>query len=249
MRPDRPKAPPDGGARPAVLVTRPEPGLSETMAAVTALGWHAVAMPALRAEPTLHAPLPVRGVRAILVTSGQAVTALAGLVPAEMPILAVGAATARRARAAGFAHVRAAGGTAEALAGLARARWRPADGALMLATAPGYGLDLATVLRRDGFRIVRRCVYRIRPARPDPEVLRASVGRGVEAALFFSAETARRFVRDLPRDVREALRDARAIAISDRAAEALATVPWREIVRAASPDQAAMLDLLGAPGR
>lgn len=243
-------ASPSGGARPAVLVTRPEPGLSETMAAVTALGWHAVALPALRAEPVLHGPLPVRGVQAILVTSGQAVTALAGRVPADMPILAVGAATARRTRAAGFVQVTAADGTADALADLVRAEWRPVGGALLLATAPGYGLDLADALRRGGFRVVRRCVYRIRPGMPSPEGLRALIGcGGVAAALFFSAETARQFLRHLPRDVRDMLREARAIAISDKAAEVLASAPWGEIVRAASPDQAAMLALLGVAAR
>ncbi|MBB2204550.1 uroporphyrinogen-III synthase [Gluconacetobacter takamatsuzukensis] len=219
------------------------------MAAVTALGWHAVALPALRAETILRAALPVRGVQAILVTSGQAVTALAGRVPADMPVLAVGAATARRARAAGFVHVTAAEGTAEALADLVRAEWRPSAGALLLATAPGYGMDLVTALRGGGFRVVRRCVYRIRPGMPAPEALRAMIGPGgVDAALFFSAETARQFLRHLPRDVREGLRSARAIAISDRAAGILGAAPWREIVRAATPDQAAMLDLLGVAG-
>ncbi|MFT8423068.1 MAG: uroporphyrinogen-III synthase, partial [Gluconacetobacter sp.] len=66
---------------------------------------------------------------------------------------------------------------------------------------------------------------------------------------FFSAETARQFLRHLPRDVRDKLREARAIAISDRAAEVLASAPWGEIVRAATPDQAAMLALLGVAAR
>ncbi|WP_246373996.1 uroporphyrinogen-III synthase [Gluconacetobacter tumulicola] len=250
MRPDLPTGLPSGGSRPAVLVTRPEPGLSETMAAVTALGWRAVALPALRAEPILRAPLPVRGVQAILVTSGQAVTALAGRVPVNMPVLAVGVATARRARAAGFAHVTPADGTADALADLVRAEWRPAGGALLLATAPGYGRDLAEALRRSGFRVLRRCVYRIRPGMPPADILRGMIGReAVAAALFFSAETARQFLRHLPRDVRERLRGARAIAISDKTAEILATTGWREIVLAATPDQAAMLDLLGVAGQ
>lgn len=250
LRPDLSADPPSGGSRPAVLVTRPEPGLSETMAAVTALGWRAVAVPALRAEPIPHVSVPTRGVQAVLVTSGQAVAALAGRMPADMPMLAVGAATARRARAFGFTHVTAAEGTADALADLVRADWRPAGGVLLLATAPGYGRDLAGALRGSGFRVVRRCVYRIRPGMPSPEGLRAAIGAGgVAAALFFSAETARQFLRHLPRDVRVALRDARAIAISDKAVEVLAAMTWREIVRGATPDQAAMLDLLGKAPR
>ncbi|WP_342628957.1 uroporphyrinogen-III synthase [Nguyenibacter vanlangensis] len=254
MPPDPPSAGlRPGGQRPAVLITRPEPGLTETMDAVSALGWRAVALPALRAEPVGQGPLAARGAQAVLVTSGQAVAALAGRLPPDLPMLVVGAATARRARDAGFTRVTAAGGTADALADLVLSARHAGDGALLLATAAGYGHALADRLRRNGFRVIRRRVYRVRPAMPPPAALRALLqDGGIAAALFFSAETARQFLRRLPRDLRDGLRDVRAIAISDGTAQILDAIPWRAIERAATPDQAAMLDRLGpvaAPSR
>ena len=88
-------------ARRGVLVTRPEPGLSETMRALAGMGLAPVAAPLLSVR-TRHPVLP-RRVQAILLTSGQAAAPLAGLAPGlrALPVLAVGDATAARARAAG----------------------------------------------------------------------------------------------------------------------------------------------------
>jgi uroporphyrinogen-III synthase len=216
------------------------------MAAVARLGWQAYAMPALRIEPIMGAMLPLAHTQAILLTSGQAIAALAGRVRHDMPILTVGTVTARRGRDAGFTDVTAAAGTAADLADLARRRLDPAAGALLLATAPTYGRDLAAGLRQAGFRVSRRCVYRVRPTgAPDAPVQRALTDGTLDAALFYSAETARQFLRHLPAGGRAALRGIRAIAISESTQAVLSSAPWRTIQVAARPDQAAILDRLG----
>jgi uroporphyrinogen-III synthase len=63
--------------------------------------------------------------------------------------------------------------------------------------------------------------------------------------LFFSAETARQFVR-LARNagVVETLAAIEAVSISERTAMALSALPWRHIHTAARPNQDAMLVLL-----
>ncbi|MBB2156219.1 uroporphyrinogen-III synthase [Gluconacetobacter diazotrophicus] len=238
--------PPDAPPRTGVLVTRPEPGLADTMAAVERLGWQAHAMPALRIEPIMDAVLPLARTQAVLLTSGQAIAALAGRVRPDIPILAVGAVTARRMRDAGFTDVTVAAGTAADLADLARDRLDPGAGSLLVPTAPTYGQDLAVALRRAGFRVSRRCVYRVRPAgAPDAAVRTALAGGVIDAALFYSAETARQFLRHLPAGGHAALRNIRAIAISQSTEAALSTATWRAIQVAARPDQAAILDRLG----
>jgi uroporphyrinogen-III synthase len=224
---------PDTGR--GVLITRPEPGGSETATRVAALGYRPVAAP-LPAAERLHA---------ILVTSGNAIPSL----PAShrhLPLLAVGAATAARARDAGFTQVNSADGDANALAELAARSCDPRAGPLLLASGRGQGEGLAADLRARGFRVVRRVVYVASPASALPDVARhAFASGGLEAALFFSAETARQCVRLLQAArLREAVRSVNALAIGQAAAVALQALPWRRICVAARPNQDAMLALL-----
>ena len=71
--------------------------------------------------------------QAALITSGNAISALPAALH-DVPLLAVGDATAERARRAGFARVHSAGRDAAALADLAAAILTPAAGPLLLAS-------------------------------------------------------------------------------------------------------------------
>ena len=225
----------------AALITRPRPAAEATAARVRALGRPAVLAPLL-AIRVLEANLPEAPV-AIAVTSGHA---LAGL-PARLhgvPLFAVGAATAARARAAGFAHVASADGDAAALAALL-ARDAPA-GELLLAVGEGQGAALEQALAAAGCRVVRRAVYAAEPVDNLPAEARAALTAGtLGAALFFSAETARVFVRLVTAaGLAENLGSIEACAIGRPAAVALETLRWRRIRLAASPTEDAMLALL-----
>lgn len=226
-----------------ILITRPEPGLTDTAAAIAALGWRPVPAPAL-----LLSPLPLRPLRvqAALLTSRAAARALP---PLPIPILTVGEATAAEARAHGHSPVTAADGDAAALAKLVRARLDPAAGPLLLAVGQGYAHDLSAALRQSGFRVLRRVVYVARPATSLPEGARAALAAGsIGQALFFSPRSAQVAIGLLRQaGLLAALRDVRALAISDRVAEVLAALPWGSVAVAARPDHAAMMRLLGAP--
>jgi uroporphyrinogen-III synthase len=234
---------PERGA--GVLVTRPEPGASDTAAQLAALGYMPVIAPLLAIE-TLPADLPtVASVQALLVTSGNAIDAL----PAShrhLPLFAVGDTTAARARHGGFDHVRSAEGDAHALAGLVRRSCRADAGPLLLATGRGQGMALAAALRAGGFTVIRREVYAAVPVAALPQAAaQALADGGLAAALFFSAETARHAVH-LLRSARlhEAVRGLDALAIGKPAAVALEALPWRQILTASRPTQDAMLALL-----
>lgn len=233
---------PAGGG---VLVTRPEPGAAETAARVAALGWQPVLAPALVLAPRPLAPLAAQ---AVLLTSRAAARALP---PGPLPVFAVGEATAREARAQGFAQVAAAEGDATALARLVAARLDPAAGPLLLAIGAGYGQDLAVALRARGFRVLRRVVYAAAPARALPDAARAALAGGqVVAGMFFSPRSARCSM-DLLRAAGLAGRAQAmaALAISARVAEALSAPPnpfhWHSIRVAAQPDHDSLLQLLG----
>jgi uroporphyrinogen-III synthase len=227
-----------------VLVTRPEPGASETAARLDELGFRAVVAPVIRIR-TMSANLPpLSRVSAVLVTSGQAIVAI----PHEYRsarLFAVGDATAARALQAGFTDVTSAAGDASDLATVVRpivAR----GSALLLVTGQGLGHTLARSLRCAGFSVIRRSVYAPVPVRRlSPPALYALRSGRLRAALFFSADTATTFTELAGRAaLHETVRKTDAVAISKGAAVALEGLPWRRILVAGRPNQDAMLALL-----
>lgn len=226
-----------------VLITRPQPGASETAARLTALGLDPVVSPVLEIVPAVLTPPP--HVAAILLTSRNAVAAC----PPSMhgyPVLAVGAATAAKAAEMGFTRVSSADGDATALVRLVSGTLSPRQGPLFLPVAQGQGTELAESLRRLGFRVVRRLAYRAKGA-PNltAEAVASLRDRKLTYAMFFSGETSRHFVHLIrAAGLAETVRDVRAVSISEKAAVALRPLPWRRISVAAKPNQDAMLVLL-----
>jgi uroporphyrinogen-III synthase len=234
---------PDAGR--GVLITRPEPGSSDTAARVAALGYQPIVSPLLDIH-VMRAALPAaERLHAILVTSGNAIPSLAAS-HHHLPLFAVGGATAERARDAGFTEVNSADGDANALADLVARSCDRHAGPLLLASGRGQGERLAADLRVMGFRVIRRAVYVAAPVTALPDAARhAFASGGLAAALFFSAETARQCVRLVQAArLREAVRPVDALAIGQAAAVALQLLPWRRICVAARPNQDAMLALL-----
>lgn len=228
-------------SRSAVLITRPEPGATDTAARLCRMGFRPVLAPALTIRP--GRTLTLGNAQAILVTSANAVPSLP---QTACPLLAVGDATAAAARAAGFADVRSADGDAVDLADLAKATLDRRAGPVLLASGAGQGQPLAAVLRAQGFRVHRRIAYAARPLRSLPSPARQALAAGQIAwALFFSADTARAFRAALTRThLDQAVSGIGALTIGQPAAEALAGLPWRLIRVAAAPTQDAMLDML-----
>jgi uroporphyrinogen-III synthase len=181
-------------------------------------------------------------VQAILLTSGNAV---GGLAPWQVRVFTVGDATAARARHAGFADVTSAGRDATALIALATARLKPAGGPLLLACGARQGHAVAAGLRRAGFRVLRRVTYRATQVGTFPAAAAAALRAGqVHAALFMSAETAAAFVKRCPPALRPGLRNVLALAIGKPAADALHSLPWREVRLAPTPTLDDVLALL-----
>jgi len=226
-----------------ILVTRPEPGASRTARQLCASGLFPVVAPFLLTTQ-LKVRLPVDPPQAIVAASGNAAEVLPKQLHA-LPLLAVGDATAQRARDAGFADVRSAGGDASDLAQLATAQLNPAAGSVMLATGQGQGAALARDLRQRGFRVHRRAVYAACPVARFPQAaLDALESRRLQAALFFSAETARAFVRLIPLTSQVALTGVDALAIGSAAADVLRPLPWRAVRVALRPTQDGVLALI-----
>ncbi|NHO28651.1 uroporphyrinogen-III synthase [Acetobacter farinalis] len=230
-----------------VLVTRPEPGLSETCAAVAAAGWVPYAAPALHITPQVVRCMPAQPAACVL-TSGQAVQAAQASLPSSCLVFAVGDRTAQRARAAGFIDVRSAQGDAEALVALITRTHAPSAGTLLLLSGARQGVALAARLRLAGFQVVRRVAYTARPVqRVAPEILSALKAGVISHSLFFSSESAAAWIAALPEAEREAASRTTGIVISQATAAVVQRAGWSRVMVAAQPTAQAVLEALG-PG-
>lgn len=213
-----------------LIVTRPEPGNSATMARATALGFGAHAMPlfAARALPWT-APTP-QDFDAMLLTSAQAVR-LAG--PqlsrlASLPVYAVGAATAEAAKAAELTVVQTGDADAQSLL----------DG--MTSGKPARILWLCGRERSEfdprGSSLEPVACYAVDAVEPPPAW--AQLVAAPAMLLAHSARAAQR-IADLvgPQPAHLAL-----VAISPSVAAAAGT-GWAEVAASAQPTDAGMLAL------
>lgn len=230
---------------PVVLITRPEPGATETADRLTATGFQPLVASVMSIQP-LDRPHKIPFcAQAILITSRNALIAC----PADrrsLPLFAVGDATAALARQVGFTDVLTSSGNAMALAELVLKTVSPANGSLYLPTGYRQGLELANRLRLDGYRVFRHVGYKATPVAGLPTNAECHLRRSdVKAAMFFSTDTARHFVRLIRAAGLEAsLNTVDAVSISERATMPLRQLAWRRISVAAKPDQNSMLALL-----
>ncbi len=228
-----------------MLITRPQPGADATARRVAALGLRPVVAPVLAVVGRRVKLPPLRRLQAILVTSANALEDL----PRdyfELPLFAVGRATAARAGEAGFNNVRSADADAQALAALVVRSCTQEAGSLLLACGEGQGMSLAGALRQAGFRVIRRVVYAAGAVAELPDsACRALRGNDLRAALFFSPATARAFVSLLRRAMSDDhVAGVEALAISEPTAAALRSLPWCRIRVASRPNQDELLAML-----
>lgn len=214
-----------------VWITRAQPGAARTARAVADLGHQPVIAPLLQRRD-LPADLP--SLPAIAFTSPNAVAALARLsADRAARVFAVGDATARAARDAGFSDVTSAAGDGRALAALIAAD-PPASLLWPRAVAPAF--DLGEALS-GVVPVTAVAVYETVPA----DVASPPTA---DAVLVHSPRAARVLAERLAPEAASTLR---LLAISPAAAAPLGALPWREIHVAAHPDETHLLAPLGKP--
>jgi uroporphyrinogen-III synthase len=235
------------------LVTRPEADAAPLARALAGRGIETLLAPLLTIEPLPDAARRLAdamiGAQALLFTSANGARLFASTsARRELPVLAVGDATAAAARLADFRSVASAGGDVGDLAALAAARFAPAHGALVHVAGSVTAGDLAGALAAQGFEVRRAAIYEARPARAlAPETVAAIASGAVGLALFFSPRTAALFVRLAGEaGLKESCRAMTALALSPAVAEALAALPWARVLTAGAPNQADLLAALDA---
>ena len=229
------------------LLTRPREE-SETLAAALATrDIDAMIEPLMQVDYRVSEPLDLKDVQAVLCTSANGVRALARASGERgVRLLAVGDATAARARAEGFQAVESAGGDATDLARLAALRFRPQKGPLLHVTGTAAAGDLVGSLRALGFAVERRALYEAQPAAAlSAAAVEALRNGSIDFALFFSPRTAAIFA-SLARaaGVAECCGSIVALSISRAADGPLAGLPWLDRRVAERPNQQSLLEAL-----
>ncbi|WP_439372300.1 uroporphyrinogen-III synthase [Bradyrhizobium sp. PMVTL-01] len=237
----------------SILVTRPHPDNEATAENLRARGHVVLLAPVLKFEPVAFHDESEAGYGAVIVTSANAIRAVApqlrdlGLL--ELPLFAVGEHTASAARDAGFGEIIVAGGNAAALRDKvvqsARDKLKKRSTLLYLAGAD-LSRDLGGELGAEGFNVVTQTTYRMAPVKHlPPEVCEGFAAHRVEAVLHYSRRSARAFL-DAARDEGVEI-SALAIpqcCLSETVAGVLRDAGAPQVLVAATPDENALFDTL-----
>lgn len=232
-----------------IWVTRPVEDAAELAEALRAEGIEVLVEPLLQIVYADGPPLDLAGAQALIATSANGVRAFARRnQQRDVPVLAVGDATARTARAAGFTSVESAAGDVAALAGLARLRLDPARGPVLHVAAAAVTGDLAGALAAAGLGYRREVLYEARTVDRLSDRLAADLGRGaVDAVVVFSPRTGATLVRLLSATALSAAAcELICFCLSHAVAAAVAPLPWRQVVVAERPTQKAMITAIAA---
>ncbi len=224
------------------LVTRPREEAERFAEAMRDRGLDPVIAPILEIEPVDPGPIDLGDVQAVLATSRNGIDAFARRVTRrDLPVLAVGDATAELARSLGFRDVASAAGDGADLADLARARLDPAGGVLLHPSGEDVARDLTALLA--GFTVRRIVLYRARPAAAlPPAAVAALADPGLAGVVFFSPRTAKVFATLAARvELTHRLAGLTAVCLSPAVAQALDPSPWRAVRIADRPDSPSLL--------
>ncbi|WP_165793563.1 uroporphyrinogen-III synthase [Hyphococcus luteus] len=214
---------------PRVIVTRPEPDAGAFAGLCRAHGFEPIVSPVMAIEIEKTTP-DLSGAGALAFTSANGVRAFAANSGArDLPVFAVGQATAEAAKAAGFADIHVAGGDVDSLAEhIASEKESAGTGVLHIAGEARAG-DLVALLEKSGIPARRQTLYRAVPAEALDNAALAALN-DEKADLWvslFSPRTARLFVTLAERaGLAPALGRARAACLSEAVAEAAGT-RWR----------------------
>ncbi|MGX9391315.1 uroporphyrinogen-III synthase [Nitrobacteraceae bacterium UC4446_H13] len=237
-----------------ILVTRPSPDHASTAATLRGKGFDVLLAPMLRFEPIAFEPDADAHFDAVLVTSVNALRALAEASVRQRwlttPLYAVGERTAQAARDLGFARVMAANGDGASLRDLVVAQMRAKvlkkSATLLYLAAADRAVNLDDELSPFGLEVVTVTTYRM-IATPDlPEDVCAAFTAGrIEAVLHYSARSAHSFVAA----ARAAGLEITALAvphccISANVATVLREAGATQVAVAGAPDEDALLEAL-----
>ena len=177
-----------------IALTRPTADNATLAEQLTKCGHEPVIAPLLTIE--LHPPsaAELASASALIITSRNALRAIAGIPVTGIPLFAVGSGTAVLARSLGFQSIITGPGTAEQLATYVVRERSPSAGSLLALTGEDVAYDLAGELSAQGFDVRPLTVYRSEPVAECPAVLETGLRSGkLDGIVLLSPKTARTY--------------------------------------------------------
>jgi uroporphyrinogen-III synthase len=232
-----------------LLVTRPDPQGEQTVSLLRARGHDVTAAPLLRIE-MLSPDFGEGQWAAIAVTSTNAIRAIVAhgrfAEISTLPVFAVGRRTAQVANDAGFANVMSADGDADDLIALI-AQTLPSGNGLLYLAGEDRASDLAAALAPRDISVQTAEIYRAVAETGLPDKARDKLRAGtIDGVLHFSQRSAQSFVvAARGGDGWDNSLKCHHFCLSMQVAEPLVEAGARHIHVAATPDESAVLDLVG----
>lgn len=232
-----------------ILVTRPEPGASRTVAALESGGLAALSCPLFDVTAS-GAARPSGKFAALLVTSGHGAAGLTPTLadlPANLPVFAVGDRTAEAMTANGFSNVTSASGDQKALTRLVLAKL-PQRYRVLLATGEDHKDGLPAAFADAGHEIALWIRYRAEPVAALPDAARAALAAGsIGKVLHYSRRASETFVALAAKSgLLPVVQPLQHLALSADVAEPLTAAGFGHVAVAGQPDEEHMLALLTA---
>lgn len=182
-----------------LLLTRPDTGDEpDTLSAALRATGHRVTCAPLVSITLSGAMPPLDGVQALIATSRNGLRAVAPLpvVARELPLFAVGPATAALGRALGFQRVIEGPGTGRALIGVIRATAAPEAGPLLHLAGDVLAVDLQGAMAGHGFDVRTETVYRTDSAGSLPAAAADALRNGpLDGVVLMSPRTAKVYAK------------------------------------------------------
>jgi len=234
-----------------ILVTRPQPGATDTASVLRARGHEPIIAPLSEIELLSEVDATRGPWTAILLTSANGLRGITSTFGWDekwhnVPIFAVGDVTAKAARAMGFVDITSAAGNVNNLIDLIAARLKPPARLLYLAGEDRAG-ELAGALRGKSFEVDLVVVYRFSTPRILPDRAAAALNGELDAVLHFSRAAAKAFLQASRNSnlLELALTKPAHFCISDQVAAPLRQAGAARIRVAARPNRDALLELCG----
>lgn len=182
-----------------VFITRPAADGQDLADKLRALpGAEPVLTPLLEIIGRPGPAISLESAQALAFTSANGVRAFAARQPdREIPVLAVGPASAEAARKAGFSDIREAAGDVAALADLIIRTCKPSGGVIHHMGGAALAGDLAGALSAEGFTVERHVLYEARKATALPGPIRTALERAEPSIVCAYSPRTARTLRDL----------------------------------------------------
>lgn len=223
---------------PDILLTRPRERSEAFAKEIVKCGWTSTIWPLLKIRPLLTGPIEPNEGQSLIFTSVNAVTAMAEPVPAHVPAICVGAATAAAARSRGFTSITDVSGDARKLV------------QTLLAREPQHYLhvrgiktrgDIAASLTHAGNPTDEIVAYEAVASDHAPEKIDAVIMAGkIDAVALFSPRSAAILKRLVKVEWFSRLSTATVFAISPATAEPVLDMGFAKVVVAEEPNGSAM---------